>query len=93
MSGQWALLAVRGMQVVTAWFTAQDNRPRVCAAFSADGRQSFCQPIEVDEARPSGRVGAVWSDNRMVIISWITAPDTVTKKSSLALRKLFVIWC
>lgn len=84
------MLAARGMQVVAAWFTAQDNRPRVRAAFSSDGGQSFGQPVEVDEAGPSGRVGVVWSNDRTAIISWITAPDVVTKKSSLALRKLLV---
>jgi len=84
------MLAARGMQVVAAWFTAQDNRPRVRAAFSIDGGKSFGQPIEVDEVGPSGRVGVVWSDDHTAIISWITAPDAVTKKTSLALRKLFV---
>ena len=83
-------LAARGMQVVAAWFTAEGNRPRVRAAFSSDSGRSFGQPIVVDEAGPSGRVGVVWGDDRTAIVSWVTAPDAVTKKSSLALRKLFV---
>ncbi len=34
------------MQVAAAWFTAQGDRPRVNAAFSSDGGQSFGQTMK-----------------------------------------------
>ncbi|MDN5882082.1 MAG: hypothetical protein L0H37_06905 [Nitrosospira sp.] len=80
-------LAARGMQVVAAWFTAEGDHPRVRAAFSTDGGQSFGQPIDVDKANPSGRIGIAWLDDRTAVVSWITA-DAVTKETSLVLRKL-----
>lgn len=82
------VLAARGTQVVAAWFTAEGDHPRVRAAFSTDGGQSFGRPIEVDKANPSGRIGIAWHDDRTAVVSWITAADAVTKEASLALRKL-----
>lgn len=76
------------MKVAAAWFTAAGDYPRVRAAFSTDGGQRFSEPTEVDETNPSGRVGVAWRDDRTAIVSWITAPDAVSKKSSLALRKV-----
>jgi len=78
----------RGMQVVATWFSAEGDRPRVRAAFSKDGGESFSQPIQIDDASPIGRVGLVWRDDNTAVISWMTATDSVTKKSSLALRTL-----
>ncbi|MEP7371040.1 MAG: sialidase family protein [Nitrosospira sp.] len=83
------MLAARGMQVVVVWFTAADDQPRIRAAFSTDGGQSFGQPVEVDKVNPSGRVGVAWSDDRTAVVSWITATDAGTRKASLALRKLY----
>jgi hypothetical protein len=83
------VLAARGMQVVAVWFTAADDHPRIRAAFSTDGGQSFGQPIVVDKVNPFGRVGVAWSDDHTAVVSWITATDAGTRKSSLALRKLY----
>ena len=83
------MLSARGMQVAAAWFTAQGDRPRVNAAFSTDGGQSFGQTMEVDGKNPTGRVGLAWIDDRTAVISWITAPDLATMKSHLVLRKLY----
>lgn len=79
-------LAARGLQVVAAWFSAEGDRPRVRLAFSKDGGRSFAKPIEIDEAAPLGRIGLAWKDDRTAVISWMTAADLETKKSSLALR-------
>ena len=81
-------LTARGMQIAAAWFTAAGDHQRVRAAFSTDGGQSFSEPIEVDQTNPSGRVGVAWSDDRTAIVSWITAPDAVSKKASVAIRKV-----
>jgi hypothetical protein len=83
-------IAARGMQVVAAWFSAEGDRPRVRAAFSNDGGKSFGKPIEVDDVAPLGRIGLVWQDDKTAAISWMTVADAVTKKSSLALRKIDV---
>jgi hypothetical protein len=83
------MLSARGMQVAAAWFTAQGDRPRVNAAFSTDGGQSFGQTMEVDGKNPTGRVGLGWIDDRTAVISWVTAPDLATMKSHLVLRKLY----
>lgn len=83
-------LAARGAQVVAAWFSAEGDRPRVRAAFSKDGGRSFGQAVEIDEAAPLGRIGLVWRDDNSAVISWMTAADAVTKKSSLALRTIQV---
>ncbi|MEO6562551.1 MAG: hypothetical protein ABIN99_05835 [Nitrosospira sp.] len=83
------MLAARKMQVVAAWFTAAGDHPRIRAAFSTDGGRSFSQPVEVDEADPSGRVGVAWGDDRTAVVSWITAADAGTKKAGLALRRVY----
>ncbi|WP_151898881.1 sialidase family protein [Nitrosospira lacus] len=83
------MLAARGMQVVAVWFTAANDHPRIRAAFSTDGGQSFGQPVDVDKADPSGRVGVAWSDDRTAVVSWITAADTSSRKAGLAVRKLY----
>lgn len=81
-------IAARGMQVVAAWFSAEGDRPRVRVSFSKDGGKTFRKPIEVDDVAPLGRASLVWQDDRTAVISWMTAADTVTKKSSLALRRI-----
>lgn len=81
-------LAANGKHVVAAWFSAAGERPRVRAAFSKDGGLHFAPAIEIDDIAPLGRIGLVLRDNGSAVISWMTAADAVTKKSSLALRTL-----
>lgn len=81
-------LAANGKQVVAAWFSAEGDRPRVRAAFSNDGGLHFAPAIEIDDIAPLGRIGLVLRDNGSAVISWMTAADTVTKQSSLALRTI-----
>ncbi|CAN1490755.1 hypothetical protein MCEKH45_00192 [Methylophilaceae bacterium] len=83
-------VAARGMQVVSAWFSAEGDRPRVRVAFSRDGGINFGTPIEIDDTAPLGRIGLVWKDDSTAVISWMTATDAVTKKSSLAIRTIHV---
>lgn len=79
-------VAARGNQVVAAWFTAEGGRPRVRAAFSNNGGQTFAKPIEIDEAAPLGRIGLVWKSDGSAIVSWMTHADLTNKNASLALR-------
>ena len=81
-------LAARGLRVAAAWFTAVDDRPRVRAAISLDGGQSFGPSIEVDEDEPLGRVGVAWRDERTAVVSWITAPHNDKGHAALVLRTL-----
>lgn len=81
-------LAANGNLVVAAWFSAEGDRPRVRAAFSNDGGLHFAPAIDIDAIAPLGRIGLVLDDNGGAVISWMTAADTVTKKSSLALRTI-----
>ena len=81
-------IAAQGRQVVTAWFTAEGDRPRIRAAFSADGGQHFSQPIDIDDAAPLGRIGLVWRDQETAVVSWMTSANTASNTASLALRAL-----
>lgn len=81
-------IAANGKQVVAAWFSAEADRPRVRAAFSNDGGLNFAPAFEIDDIAPLGRIGLVLRDNGSAVISWMTAADALTKKSSLALRTI-----
>ena len=83
-------ITARGMQVVAAWFSAEGDKPRVRVAFSKDGGINFGKPIEVDDVAPLGRISLVWRDDETAVVSWMTAADEMTKKSSLALRTIHV---
>jgi hypothetical protein len=83
-------VSARGMQVAAAWFTAEGDRPRVRAAFSKDGGKNFSKPVDIDEASPLGRIGIVWKDDNTAVISWMTATNSVSKKSSLALQTIYI---
>jgi hypothetical protein len=52
-------LAAEGDEVALAWFTMEGERPRVKAAFSADGGGSWTAPVAVDDGQPAGRVDVV----------------------------------
>lgn len=83
-------IAAQGQQMIAAWFSAEGNRPRVRAAFSSDGGMRFGTPVEVDDITPVGRISLAWRDHKTAVVSWMTAPDPVTKKSHLALRTIHV---
>ncbi len=69
-----ALAATDG-QVAAAWFTAADDEPRVLAAFSADGGDTFGSPVEIARVGALGRVAAAGDGHGGVLISWIAAED------------------
>ena len=84
------MLAAQGLHVVGAWFTEEGDRPRVRAALSTDGGQTFSQPIDIDDTNPVGRLGVAWSNQNTAVVTWITAPDQATNTPSLALRSLSI---
>jgi hypothetical protein len=49
-------VSARGKQVVVAWFTGANDKPRALAAFSTDAGRSFGPPIRLDDEASLGRV-------------------------------------
>lgn len=81
-------LAANNQQVLSAWFTAQGDSPRIRAAFSDDAGQHFSAPIEIDNAAPVGRVSVLWQNASTAYIAWMSASYQSGKKSWLMLRKI-----
>jgi len=81
-------LAARGLHVVSAWFTAQGDQPRVRLAISKDGGGHFSAPVLVDEDAPIGRVSVVWATDNSAYVAWMRAPHQGGKKSWLMVRKM-----
>lgn len=68
-------LAADGDRVAIAWFTGAEGRPRVRAAFSEDGGESWGEPVRVDEGRPVGRVDVVLLPDGSAAVSWLEARE------------------
>ena len=64
------VIRATGSDVVVAWFSAGDDRPRVQAAWSADSGKSFSTPIEVSTDQPLGHVGSALLPNGDLVVSW-----------------------
>lgn len=71
-------LAARGNHVLAAWFTAEGERPRVRAALSNNGGQTFSTPVDLDDRLPLGRIDALWLDGERALVSWMANPDGKT---------------
>lgn len=84
------MLAADGMNVVAAWYTAENDHPRVRAALSVDGGKSFGKPVDMDITSPSGRVGVAWKDRKTAVVSWISGLDMSIGKPNLLARTLSV---
>lgn len=82
-------LAAQGDKLVASWYTAENNRPRVRVAFSDSDPLQFRAAIDVDADKPSGRIKVAWLNDHTAFITWMTSIDRITKKASLAGRKLF----
>lgn len=83
-------VSARGMRVAAAWFTAAGDKPRIRAAFSADGGLTFWKPVEIDDVAPLGRIGLIWQDDQTVIVSWMAAADSAGKQADLKMRSISV---
>ena len=64
-------LAARGDAVSMVWFTMGGGKPRVRAAVSRDGGDTFGVPIEVDAAFPLGRVDIALLPTGESLLSWL----------------------
>lgn len=83
-------LAAHGNHIVASWFTAEGNQPRIRAAFSSWERLQFNEAFDVDDAKPAGRIKIEWLNDHAALIIWLTATDRMTKKASIAARKIFI---
>lgn len=70
-------VAARDGRAVVAWFTAAGDRPRVHAAFSADGGATWSPPVLLDDARPLGRVDADLLADGTAAVSWLGGDGAV----------------
>jgi hypothetical protein len=75
----------RGAEVVVAWFTAADDRPRVRLARSADGAATFGPPVDIDADAPLGRVDVVLLDDGDAVLCWLAADRA---GAAVALRRV-----
>jgi len=60
-----------GSDMVVAWFTGAQDRPRVQAVFSADGGESFGTPAVIDSDRTLGRVDTMLLSPQQALVSWM----------------------
>ena len=58
--------------VVLAWFTAASDQPTVRIAFSRDSGETFDPVMDLDRAKPLGRVGVVLETPERAVVSWLT---------------------
>lgn len=66
-------VVANGNNVAVAWYTAEDDNPRVLVAKSTDGGQTFGEPILVNETnyRVVGRTDLTISNEGTLYISWM----------------------
>lgn len=65
-----------GNTVAVAWFTMADDMPRVRLAWSVDGGATFGDPLELDDARPLGRVDLAMGPDGVAWVTWLAAGPT-----------------
>ncbi|MCG2587420.1 exo-alpha-sialidase [Rhodohalobacter sulfatireducens] len=66
-------VAANGNEVAVAWYTAENDNPRVLFAKSSDGGQTFGDPIRINETtyRVLGRTDLTISDDGRTYVSWM----------------------
>jgi hypothetical protein len=60
-----------GNRVVTAWFTAAQEKGRVLVAFSEDGGVTFGKPVQIDDGKPIGRLDVILLDEETALVTWL----------------------
>ena len=61
--------------LVVAWFTGAEQKPKVQVAFSEDGGEQFQEPILIAEGNVMGRVDILWMDEENAVVSWMESKD------------------
>ena len=78
-------VAASGVRVAVSWFTAAEGRPRVQAAFSANGGESFGASREVDGDKPLGRVDVAYLGEDDFAVSWMAS---LGERAALKVRRV-----
>lgn len=60
-----------GKRVVTAWFTAAQEKGRAYVAFSDDGGATFAKPVRIDDGNPIGRLDVLLLDEETALVTWL----------------------
>lgn len=60
-----------GKRVVTAWFTAAQEKGRAYVAFSDDGGVTFAKPVQIDDGKPIGRLDVILLDEETALVTWL----------------------
>ena len=66
-------VAARGKDVAVAWFTGENDRPRVSLAFSRDAGATFGGAVPIDGAGPAGRVAVILDTGGDAIVAWVAS--------------------
>ncbi len=69
-------IAADGEQVVVAWFSAAENRPRVQVVFSSDAAVHFGEAVVVDDEAPLGRVDVEIDAQGSALVSWLGSTES-----------------
>lgn len=64
-------LAADASHVALAWYTEGGGAPHVRVALSSDAGASFGDPIEIDPARPLGRLDIEWASDGTALVVWL----------------------
>lgn len=64
-----------GDYVAVTWFTMADETPKVLLARSADGGETFDEPIVIAEDHNVGRADVVFGDEGTVYVSWMNRDE------------------
>ncbi|MDG2374920.1 MAG: sialidase family protein [Woeseiaceae bacterium] len=80
------IIRARDDTVVVAWFTAANDQTMVKAAWSADGGQTFGEPIVVNEEATLGHIGMEMMDDGSVVVVWHRREQN--GKASLVARRV-----
>ena len=65
-----------GNRVVTAWFTAAQEKGRAFVAFSEDGGVTFGKPVQIDDGKPIGRLDVILLDEETALVTWLEQTGT-----------------
>lgn len=60
-----------GNNLVVAWFTAAENKPKVNVIFSSDNGETFGNPIHVNTEPTIGRVDVIMLNESTAVVSWM----------------------
>lgn len=64
-----------GNRVVTAWFTAAQEKGRAYAAFSDDSGVTFGKPVQIDDGKPIIRLNVLLLDEETALVTWLEHRD------------------